>query len=145
MKNKYPAFLLIEAIISLFITCLSLVVITMIVNCVKSVNQNITNNSVNDYHLAVIQRDIYLGDNFELMEFSQDKLKISNITNSGTIFLEKYKNMIRVRGIMGGHMPLLTDIDNLIYERSNNETVKETIYSNGKKFEGYLFFSPTQK
>ncbi|BDR58540.1 ComGF family competence protein [Xylocopilactobacillus apicola] len=140
MKNKLPAFLLIEAVISLFLTCLAVFVISLIISCLKAINQQVKNETTNDYHLAVIQRDIYLGDEVKLQEFSPDQLKFSGVSNGNTVFLERYKNMIRVRSVNGGHMPLLTGIDQLSYQQENNETIKEKVVINGKKFETYIFF-----
>ena len=145
MKNKLDGFLLIEVVVSLFITCLSIIFISLILGCVKSVNKKVQKQSTNDYHLSIIQRDIYLGENAMLTSISQEQLKIANTSKNSAIFLEKYKNMIRVRGEAGGHMPLLINIEELKYEQENNETVKEKVKIHGKNYENFLFFNKAPK
>lgn len=86
-----------------------------------------------------------MGDHAQLIRNSNDQLKISSVSNDSVIFLERYKNMIRIRGVNGGHMPLLFGVDELTYEKENDEVVKEKIKNNGKIFESYLFFkSPSE-
>lgn len=139
MKNKIPAFFLIEALVSLFITGLVILTLSFTINSIKSINQNVSHNLVNDFHLAIIQRDLYLGNRAKLVAIAPKQLTISEVNNSSTIYLEQYKNMIRVRGLLGGHMPLLFEIDEVNYQQINSHTIKEDLKSRGGRFETYLF------
>ena len=143
MKSKLTGFSLIEAVVSLFITSLVILVLSFTVTCIKSLNKKVARNINNDFHLATIQRDIYLGDRAKLVMASTKKLKISDVRNSSTVFLEYYKNMIRIRSILGGHMPLLVGVNRLYFQQINSNIVKEKIEVYGANFETYIFLDKT--
>lgn len=143
MKNKLDGFLLVEAVVSLFITSLVILVLSFTTTCIKSLNKKVVSNINNDFHLATIQRDIYLGNRAKLVMTSTKKLKISDVKNSSTVFLEYYKNMIRIRGSLGGHMPLLVGVNQLYFQQISSNIVKEKIEVYGVNFETYIFLDKT--
>lgn len=143
MKNKLDGFLLVEAVVSLFITSLVILVLSFTTTCIKSLNKKVVSNINNDFHLATIQSDIYLGNRAKLVMTSTKKLKISDVKNSSTVFLEYYKNMIRIRGALGGHMPLLVGVNQLYFQQISSNIVKEKIEVYGVNFETYIFLDKT--
>jgi len=61
-----------------------------------------------------------------------------------TIFIEKYQDMIRFRSNQGGHVPLLTNVQNVSFSEERDMIVVFVTMKGGEQFEGY-FYTNIQK
>ena len=117
-KSNLSGFSVAEAILSLLITAVCIEMLIGIFGCLK--NANHSKDSINEIAFAYIQLENFLKEEHVEIDLESSnhktlllkkKIDKNNKKDQFKIYaLEQYKDMIRMTGDQGGHMPLFMNI-----------------------------------
>lgn len=145
IKSRSKGFLLAEAIFSVFVT---LLVVLMLQNLMKTILvANRANHKTDDIAFAYMQFNRFFKGketktSYVLPTLSSSKqvgvVKIDGNGAQKTYIVTYYKHMIRVTTRQGGHMPLLLNVRNASFATKNRQIKIDVTESDGRKSE--MFF-----
>ncbi|MCF6515832.1 hypothetical protein GSH19_06695 [Lactobacillus sp. S2-2] len=133
LMNK-SGFTVIETIVSLFIFSISLLLITSYLY----IQKKIKNDDFSDFFFYIqnIENKNY---DFTFCEMNNDSPVFYSEINNKKYVLEKYKNMIRLRTLDGGHIPLMDNVEDVFWQYKNEFLISEIQTNKNKKiFKTYL-------
>lgn len=131
MSNKVKGFTIAETMLALLITLMCFGILQNTLGIVKKSER--LKDPINEVAYSYVQLDKFLKreDHVEIYPASSDARKIvlrklvSKKENGDPVFenyvIEGYKNMIRLRGIEGGHVPLLLNVKSCNFSYGNDE------------------------
>lgn len=137
-KNRRKGFVLAEAVIALLVTVMTLGILQQSLQIVSKVQTN-TRSEVLRWHIYNERiQDMFL--NARIIDF-QDHHIVFESTNNKNYTIESYSNdsMLRMTGAeMGGHMPIITGLKSIQFERNKDIYIIRTIDKMNRKSEMYL-------
>lgn len=154
MRLKNRAFTLAEAIFSIFISILVILILQNLLVNLKTANKS--SHRTNDIVFTYVQFNRFLQEDSNityLLPESSNSIRVKFVkeTSSGkkkakTIYvLEKYKDMIRTTTASGGHMPLILNIRDASFATEDRRLKVNVIEKDGRKSELYFQFDPKPK
>lgn len=137
-KHRREGFLLAEAVIALLVTVMTLGILQQSLQIVKKVQFN-TRSEVLRWHVYNERiQELFLHSKVTVMG---DHHIVFEVSDTKSYALESYDNdsMLRMTGAdMGGHMPIITGLISINFERKGNIYIIHTIDKNNRKSEMYL-------
>lgn len=134
---KIKAFMLIEAIFSVFITML---IVLILQNLVVNLNSSQKlGHPVNEAAYAYVQLERFLDDGTSYTEPSASNslrsvfVKINKKGKRTHYVIEQYQDMIRVTGTSTGHMPLLLGVKRASFKTKGKQILIKVIEKDGRK------------
>ncbi|MBA1434857.1 hypothetical protein EQ827_06305 [Lactobacillus bombi] len=142
LNKRHSAFLLSEIITSLVILTLTLSAISLLLTTFRQNKNRLFYNDSN-WNIAMLRLEKMTADSKLITADSQS---VTFETGSNSKFpykryrLQIYRNMLRVTGIDGGHMPILIHQQHLKLVPTNQSVKIETTDLLSRKWEYYLDF-----
>ncbi|WP_334330300.1 competence type IV pilus minor pilin ComGF [Companilactobacillus sp. HBUAS59699] len=137
-KHRRKGFILAEAVIALLVTVMILGILQQSLQIVKKVQSN-TRSEVLRWHIYNERiQDLFL--HSKVTKMADHKI-VFEVSDTKRYAIEAYdnNNMLRMTGAdMGGHMPIVTGLKDIKFERKNNIYIIQTIDKNNRKSEMYL-------
>ncbi len=128
-----PAFTLIECLFSLVVLSSILLSLTLLINQAHQVKQIVQKKDQKEWliFLAQFEEETKDGENIVVRNhrFYYD-------IGDKTYCIEQYKNMIRKRGLSGGHQPMLTSIATWAVKEEEETVIFLVSFENGEEYEG---------
>ena len=154
IKLKSKGFTLAEAIFSIFISILVILILQNLLTILKTANKS--THRTDDVAFAYVQFNRFLHESgavvYTLPESSNSfKTKIVKVKGSGKkkvekiYILEKYKYMIRSTTDEGGHMPLLLNIHYASFSTKDGQIKINLTEKDNRKSELYFKLDPRPK
>lgn len=154
MRLKSRAFTLAEAIFSIFISILVILILQNLLVSLKTANNS--THRTDDVVFAYVQFNRFLHEDngivYALPKASNStKAKLIKQTGDGkkkiekTYILEKYKDMIRSTTNSGGHMPLLLNVKDADFSVKDEELKITVVEKDDRKSELYFKLDPQPK
>ncbi|WP_413627181.1 competence type IV pilus minor pilin ComGF [Fructilactobacillus vespulae] len=131
MIEKRQAFSLVETLVSLVIISLAISIMMITLNQINLYNKNnIDTNSLYRY-IDLLESDQY---NFEVLDVTNNKVKLYSTSKQRNYNLTIYKDVIRLATTDGGYMPLLNHAQSTKWMIKDDYLFSE-ITIGGKKIE----------
>lgn len=154
IKLKNKAFTLSEAIFSIFISILVILILQNVLINLKTANK--ASHRTDDIVFMYVQFNRFLREDTDLVYVlpeSSNSSRVRFIKREGsgknklekTYIIEKYKNMIRTTTGSGGHMPLLLDVKGATFSAKDEQIKMNIEEKDGRKSELYFKLDPKPK
>lgn len=147
-KQRLSGFLMIEAIFSVFITLLIVLVLQAMVKNLTTYKKY--NRPTNEISFAYVQLDRFLHEKgsqiYTVPRISNSKRSVFCKEKSGKktfYIIKQYKDMIRLTTEVNGHMPLILNVNNCNFE-TNDDQIKINILEKDNR-ETELYFKLDKK
>lgn len=136
---KIKAFMLIEAIFSVFITML---IVLILQNLVMNMNNSQKlGHRTNEVAYAYVQLERFFNEGYSYPEPKSSNslrsvfVKIDHKGQRSHYAIEQYHEMVRVTGTSGGHMPLILNVKHASFKTKKEQIAIKVIEKDGRQSE----------
>lgn len=131
-NNRRPGYLLVESMINLIVCVLAIwTIITMTNFMVRTFSSQTT-----DFYAAInlLESDHF---DFKVLRLRNDDVLLYSLATKKRYHMQKYQDMLRFTGDNLGHVPTLTNVWKVHWQRSGRGLITSVVFKNGEKHQAY--------